>query len=132
VSALPDGYDTPLSDRARDLSGGQRQRLALARAILRDAPILILDEPMSAVDAITEARLDETIAHVAKGRTALIIAHRLATIRRADLILVIDEGRIAEQGTHAELMATSGRYRMLYETQYRDPALEHEARGARS
>jgi ABC-type multidrug transport system fused ATPase/permease subunit len=122
VASLPEGYETVLSDKARDLSGGQRQRLALARAILREAPILILDEPVSAVDAITEARLDETIAHVTKGRTALIVAHRLATIRRADLILVIEEGRVAEQGTHAELLASSGRYRALYETQYQRPA----------
>ncbi len=122
VSALPDGYDTVLTDGARNLSGGQRQRLALARALLRDAPILILDEPMSAVDAITEARLDETIARVAKGRTAFVIAHRLATIRRADLILVIEDGRVAEQGSHDELLATSGRYRTLYETQYKTSA----------
>ena len=118
VAGLPDGYDTRLSDRASDLSGGQRQRLALARAILRETPILILDEPMSAVDAVTEARLDETLARVTKGRTALIIAHRLATVRRADLILVIEEGRVAEQGTHAELMARSSHYRTLYRTQY--------------
>jgi ABC-type multidrug transport system fused ATPase/permease subunit len=124
VTSLPEGYDTVLSDKARDLSGGQRQRLALARAILREAPILILDEPVSAVDAITEARLDQTIAQVSKGRTALIVAHRLATIRRADLILVIEEGRVAEQGTHAELVASSGRYRALYETQYQRPATE--------
>jgi ABC-type multidrug transport system fused ATPase/permease subunit len=121
VSGLPEGYDTLLSDRARDLSGGQRQRLALARALLRDAPILILDEPVSAVDAITEARLDETLSQVTKGKTALVIAHRLATIRRADLILVIEAGRVVEQGTHDELMAASTRYRTLYETQYRRP-----------
>jgi ATP-binding cassette subfamily B protein/subfamily B ATP-binding cassette protein MsbA len=117
VARLPDGYDTPLDDRAANLSGGQRQRLALARALLRDAPILILDEPVSAVDAITEARLNETIAQVTKGRTAFIVAHRLATVRRADLILVIEEGSVVEQGTHAELMATSRRYRELHETQ---------------
>jgi ABC-type multidrug transport system fused ATPase/permease subunit len=121
VSGLPNGYDTLLSDRARDLSGGQRQRLALARALLRDAPILILDEPVSAVDAITEARLDQTLAQVTKGKTALVIAHRLATIRRADLILVIEAGRVVEQGTHDELMAASTHYRTLYETQYRHP-----------
>ena len=124
VSGLPDGYDTVRSDKARDLAGGQRQRLALARALLRDAPILILDEPVSAVDALTEARLDRTIAEVTKGRTALIVAHRLATIRRADLILVIEEGRVAERGTHSELIASSGRYRALYETQYSRPETE--------
>jgi ATP-binding cassette subfamily B protein/subfamily B ATP-binding cassette protein MsbA len=132
VTSLPDGYDTLLSDKARDLSGGQRQRLALARAILREAPILILDEPVSAVDAITEARLDETIAQVTKGRTALIVAHRLATIQRADLILVIEDGRVAEQGTHAELVASSGRYRALYETQYRRPASDKRTGSGRS
>jgi len=127
VSGLPEGYDTLLSDRARDLSGGQRQRLALARALLRDAPILILDEPVSAVDAITEARLDETLSQVTKGKTALVIAHRLATIRRADLILVIEAGRVVEQGTHDELMAASTRYRTLYETQYRRPPRKEES-----
>ena len=126
VCGLPEGYDTLLSDRARDISGGQRQRLALARALLLDAPILILDEPVSAVDAITEARLDQTLAQVSKGRTALVIAHRLATIRRADRILVLEAGRVVEQGTHDELMATSTRYRTLYETQYRSPG--HERR----
>jgi ATP-binding cassette subfamily B protein/subfamily B ATP-binding cassette protein MsbA len=126
VCALPEGYDTPLTDRAADISGGQRQRLALARAILRESPILILDEPVSAVDAITEARLDETIARVTKGRTALIIAHRLSTVRRANLILVIEEGRIAERGTHEQLMSGSRLYRELYETQYRQPIEEHE------
>jgi ATP-binding cassette subfamily B protein/subfamily B ATP-binding cassette protein MsbA len=131
VSALPDGYDTVLSDRARDLSGGQRQRLALARAILREAPILILDEPVSAVDAITEARLDQTLAQVTKGRTALIVAHRLATIRRADLILVIEEGRVAEQGTHAELIAASARYHALYETQYHRPPAEKRSQSGK-
>jgi ATP-binding cassette subfamily B protein len=118
IEQLPEGYDTVLGDRAGNLSGGQRQRLALARAILRDAPILILDEPVSAVDALTEARLNETIAQVTKGKTAFIVAHRLATVQRADLILVIDEGTVAEQGTHAELMAKSTRYRRLHDTQY--------------
>jgi ATP-binding cassette subfamily B protein/subfamily B ATP-binding cassette protein MsbA len=120
IEQLPEGYDTVLRDRAGNLSGGQRQRLALARAILRDAPILILDEPVSAVDALTEARLSETIAQVTKGRTAFIVAHRLATVQRADLILVIDEGTLVEQGTHAELMRTSSRYRLLHDTQYAD------------
>jgi ABC-type multidrug transport system fused ATPase/permease subunit len=132
IASLPEGYDTLLSDKARDLSGGQRQRLALARALLREAPILILDEPVSAVDALTEARLDQTLAQVTKGRTALIVAHRLATIRRADLILVIEEGRVAEQGTHAELIASSGRYRALYETQYQRPASEQRSGSAGS
>ena len=122
IEGLPEGYDTMLSDRAGNLSGGQRQRLALARAILRDAPILILDEPVSAVDALTEARLNETIAQVTKGKTAFIVAHRLATVQRADLILVIDEGTVVEQGTHAELMATSSRYRLLHDTQYAELA----------
>ncbi|NIV75086.1 MAG: ATP-binding cassette domain-containing protein, partial [Gammaproteobacteria bacterium] len=109
---------TPLQSQAGNLSGGQKQRLSLARALLREAPILILDEPVTQVDALTEARLGETLARVSKGKTAIIVAHRLSTVRRADLILVIEEGSIAEQGTHEELMARSSRYRELYETQY--------------
>jgi ABC-type multidrug transport system fused ATPase/permease subunit len=118
VRSLPQGYDTNLQDQARNLSGGQKQRLALARALLREAPILILDEPVSHVDALTEARLNQTLARVTRGKTAFIVAHRLSTIRRADLILVIEEGAVAEQGSHDELMARSSRYRTLYETQY--------------
>jgi ATP-binding cassette subfamily B protein/subfamily B ATP-binding cassette protein MsbA len=118
VRSLPEGYGTNLQDQARNLSGGQRQRLALARALLREAPILILDEPVTQVDALTEARLNQTLARVTKGKTAFIVAHRLSTIRRADLILVIEEGTVAESGNHEALMARSSRYRTLYETQY--------------
>jgi ABC-type multidrug transport system fused ATPase/permease subunit len=128
IVSLPEGYDTDLYDQARNLSGGQKQRLALARALLREAPILILDEPVARVDALTEARLSETIARVTKGKTSFVVAHRLATVQRADLILVLEEGKLAEQGTHAELMARSRIYRALYETQYaRLEALDHGA-----
>jgi len=118
IEGLPEGYDTVLEERATNLSGGQKQRMALARALLRDAPILILDEPVTRLDAITAARLNETVQKVVKGRTTFIIAHSLSTIQRADLILVIDDGRVAEQGTHAELMVSSKHYRELYDTQY--------------
>jgi ABC-type multidrug transport system fused ATPase/permease subunit len=118
IESLPEGYETNLQDQARNLSGGQKQRLSLARALLRDAPLLILDEPVTQVDSLTEARLNRTLAQITKGRTSFIVAHRLATVQRADLILVIEAGRVAEQGTHAELMARSSRYRTLYETQY--------------
>jgi ABC-type multidrug transport system fused ATPase/permease subunit len=118
IETLPNGYDSILGERGADLSGGQRQRIALARAILRDAPILILDEPVTGLDAITAARLRETIAEVAKGRTTFVIAHTLSMIERADLILVLDKGRIVEHGTHDELMARSRVYAGLYETQH--------------
>jgi ATP-binding cassette subfamily B protein len=121
IQALPNGYDTVLGERGADLSGGQRQRIALARAILRDARILILDEPITQLDAITAARLRDTIAEVAKGRTTFVIAHTLSMIQRADLILVIEKGRIVEHGSHAELMAQSRVYHELYETQHGRP-----------
>jgi ATP-binding cassette subfamily B protein len=118
IMQLPNGYDTVLEEGATNLSGGQKQRLALARGILRETPILILDEPVTQLDSITEARLNKTIARVTEGKTTVIIAHRLSTIQRADLILVIDKGKVVERGTHSELMARSGFYRNLYETQY--------------
>jgi ABC-type multidrug transport system fused ATPase/permease subunit len=118
VETLPDKYDTVLGEESNNLSGGQKQRVSLARAILRDTPILILDEPVSQLDAITAARFEQAVAHAMTGRTTFVIAHRLSTIRRADLILVIEEGKVAEQGTHAQLMAASTLYRKLYETQY--------------
>jgi len=117
IMNLPDGYDTILDERGGNLSGGQRQRVALARAILREAPILILDEPVTGLDAITEAQLNETLVRLMQGKTTFIIVHRLSTIRRADLILVIEEGKIVQQGTHTELLASSSHYRHLYELQ---------------
>ncbi len=110
---LPNGLDTVIGERGADLSGGQRQRIAIARAILRDAPILILDEPTSALDTESEATIVEALSQLPSGRTTLVIAHRLTTIRRADRIVVVERGRIVQDGTHHSLVAADGRYRRL-------------------
>jgi len=117
VSRLPDGYDTVVGERGATLSGGEKQRLSIARAFLKDAPILILDEPTSALDARTESLLLEALERLMEGRVTFIIAHRLSTIRRADTILVLDDGRIVERGDHAELLARNGLYATLYRRQ---------------
>jgi ATP-binding cassette subfamily C protein CydCD len=117
VAALPDGLATKVGERGVALSGGQRQRIAIARAFLRDAPILILDEATSHLDAISEAQVHEALAHLMRHRTTLIIAHRLSTIRQADAIAVVDAGRIVEYGTHAQLLARDGAYAHLVSRQ---------------
>jgi subfamily B ATP-binding cassette protein MsbA len=115
VEALPEGLDTKLSDGGGGLSGGQRQRLAIARAVLKDAPVLILDEATSALDNESEAAIQASLDAAASGRTTLVIAHRLSTVERADLIVVMDKGKIVAKGNHAELMASEGLYRSLYQ-----------------
>ena len=117
IEALPDGYDTLIGERGIRLSGGQKQRLSIARAVLKDAPVLILDEATSSVDPQTERLIRQALERLMKGRTTLIIAHRLSTIRSADRIVVLERRRIRETGTHDELMARDGHYRKMAETQ---------------
>ncbi len=118
VQHLPQGFDTPAGPRGSNLSGGQRQRVAIARAVLRDAPILLLDEPTSALDAQSEAAVQKALDALSKGRTTLVIAHRLATILHADKIVVMDKGRVVDEGTHEELLSRDGLYASLYRLQF--------------
>jgi ABC-type multidrug transport system fused ATPase/permease subunit len=120
VAGLPKGYDTVIGERGAQLSGGERQRIAVARAFLKDAPILILDEPTSSIDSRTEGVILDALDDLMAGRTSFMVAHRLSTVRHADQILVLDRGRIVERGTHAELLAHGGLYRALYEAQRRE------------
>src|SRR5678815_1754759 len=120
IRELPDGYDTIVGERGIFLSGGQRQRLAIARAILVNAPVLILDEATSALDAESERLVQSAISNLVRNRTTIVIAHRLSTVRRADVILVMEAGRIIEMGTHVELLSKGGKYRKLYELQFAD------------
>ena len=118
IAALPQRLDTPVGERARSLSGGQRQRLAIARALVREAPILLLDEATSALDAENERLVQRALDEAMVGRTTLVIAHRLATVLKADRIVVMDEGRVVEEGSHAELVARSGLYARLAALQF--------------
>jgi len=117
ILELPEGYDTFLEERGTNLSGGQRQRIALARAFLRNAPVLILDEPTASLDPVTESSIMDTLYELAKGRTTILIAHRLSTVERADEILVMEQGRILQRGTHLELREQEGAYRRMLDAQ---------------
>jgi subfamily B ATP-binding cassette protein MsbA len=116
--ALPKGYGTRVGEAGSSLSGGERQRIAIARAIYKDAPILLLDEPTSSLDSEAEAKVQTALEGLMRGRTVLMIAHRLSTVKKADLICVLDQGRIVEIGRHEELVAKGGLYTRLHSTQF--------------
>ena len=120
IEKMADGYDTMIGDDGVMLSGGQRQRLAIARALLKDAPVLILDEATSALDTDSERYIQAALEELMKSRTTFVIAHRLSTIEKADRILVMENGRIIEQGSHSELLALEGRYLQLYRHQFNE------------
>ncbi len=119
IERMPDGYDTMIGERGMTLSGGQRQRITIARAIIRNSPILILDEPSAGLDAESEKLVFDAIENLMEGKTSIVIAHRLATVIRADAIFVIDDGKVIDQGTHKELLARDGLYSRLYDLQFR-------------
>ena len=124
IRALPQGFETVLGERGTRLSGGQRQRIAIARALLRDPPILILDEATSALDTESERLVQQAIDRLMRERTVLVIAHRLATVRDADEIVVLDAGGVVERGTHEALYRAGGLYRRLHDLQFRDEDAE--------
>ena len=128
IMKLPNGYDTYVGERGTKVSGGQRQRLAIARAMLKDAPILLLDEATSALDTESELRVQAALSKLMKGRTTLVIAHRLSTVMDADLIHVIDSGKLSESGNHKELLAQNGIYARLYKLQFRDQQINETIR----
>jgi ATP-binding cassette subfamily B protein/subfamily B ATP-binding cassette protein MsbA len=127
VSRLPAGYDTVVGEQGATLSEGERQRLTIARAVLRQPPIVILDEPTSSVDVTTEASIMDGLDRFIVGRTTFVIAHRLSTVRKADRIVVLDGGRIVEQGTLAELLSRGGVFARMYATQFAAEPLQREA-----
>ena len=120
IMTLPEGYDAEIGERGVKLSGGQKQRLSIARVFLKDPAILILDEATSALDNTTEILIQQALDELCKGRTTLVVAHRLSTIRGADEIAVVLDGRITERGTHEQLIAANGTYKQLYSLQFRD------------
>jgi subfamily B ATP-binding cassette protein MsbA len=122
VQTLPQGVASPIGHNGSQLSGGQRQRLAIARAIYKDAPVLILDEATSALDSESERLVQDALERLMRGRTSIVIAHRLSTIERADRIVALEGGRVVEQGTHAQLLAAGGLYARLHALQFRSPA----------
>ncbi|MCP4417332.1 MAG: ATP-binding cassette domain-containing protein, partial [Chloroflexi bacterium] len=122
IVALPDGYDTPVGERGVGLSGGQKQRVAIARALLVNPRILILDDSTSAVDAETEYKIQQALEKLMEGRTSFVIAQRISTVRNADLILLLDNGKLAASGTHATLLQTSELYAEILDTQFGDQA----------
>jgi subfamily B ATP-binding cassette protein MsbA len=119
IDEMPEGYDTMVGERGVTLSGGQRQRIAIARAVIRNTPILILDEPTSGLDAVSEQAVFEAMGRLMEGKTSIVIAHHLATIRRAQMIFVVQDNTLVERGTHAELLAAGGLYSELYDIQFR-------------
>src|SRR5579862_7781806 len=133
VASLPDGLDTVVGERGYRLSGGEKQRVALARLILKAPDVVVLDEATAHLDSESEAAVQDALSHALSGRTSLVIAHRLSTVRDADQLLVVDGGRIVERGTHRELLAADGLYTLLYHTQFADqedgaaPSLRHPA-----
>jgi len=131
IAALPEGYETEVGERGVTLSGGQKQRLAIARALLQDPRILILDDATSSVDTETEGAIRRALATLMEGRTSFVIAQRVTTVREADQILVLRDGRIVERGTHLELLGREGFYRELYDLQFRDQEAAMGVAGAR-